>query len=187
MQSVIEKILDEAKKEAEAIAQKYEAEIVKIKKEYEEKIGAAEKKLGDEIEKRKNAEIMRAIAQERLFYNKKLTAETQKHIDDVLQTAIKKLPGHKNYFKFLTGLIKNSGVSQGELYLSTDDFKKYRSQLEKFCTQEGYNFQIKVDDNMLGGIILKKEKTTYLGSLNVIAELMKEELKITIAKTLGIV
>lgn len=187
MQGIIEKILNEAKKEAEAIARKYDTEIEKIKKEYEEKIVSMEKKLGEEIEKRKKEEIMRAIAQERLFYNKKLTAEMQEYIDDVLQTAIMKLPEHKDYFKFLTRSIKNSGVNQGEIYLSADDFKKYQGQLEKFCAQEELNFEIKIDDNMLGGIILKKEKTTYLGSLNVISELMKEELKILIAKTLGII
>lgn len=187
MQNVIEKILDEAKIEAEKIAQKYEKEIEKIKKEYEEKIVAAEQKVRDEVEKKKQEEIMRVIAQERLFYNKKLTAEMQKHIDDVLQTAIKKLPTHRDYIKFLTGLIKNSGVNRGELYLSPDDFKKYRSQLEKFCAQEELNIEIKIDNNMLGGIILKKEKTTFLGSLDVIIELIKDELKIAIAKTFGFV
>ncbi|MGQ9816382.1 MAG: V-type ATP synthase subunit E [bacterium] len=187
MQNIIEKILDVAKTEAKEITQRYEKEIEKIRKEYEEKIIAEEKRLRDEVEKRKQEEIMRAIAQERLFYNKKLTAEMQKHIDDVLHTAIKELPGHRDYFKFLTGLIKNSGVNQGDLYLSPDDFKKYRSQLEKFCTQEGLNLEIKTDNNMLGGIILKREKTTFLGSLDVIVELMKDELKIAIAKTLSFV
>jgi len=187
MQSVIEKILDEAKKEAEAIAQRYKNEIEKIRKEYEQKIATQEKNLNEEVEKKKQEEIMRAIAQERLFYNKKLTTEMQEHIDDVLKSAIKKLPEHKEYSNFLKELVKNSGVKQGELYLSSGDLKKYRSQLEKFLTQEGYNFQITADDKLSGGVIIKKEKITFLGSLNVIAEIMREELKITIAKILGFV
>ncbi len=187
MQSVIEKILDEAKKDAEVISQRYEDEIAKLKKEYEDKIAIAEKKLSEEIEKRKQEEIMRAIARERLEYNKKITTEMQSCIDEILQSAIKKLPEHKRYLDFLKNLIKNSGVKDGELYLSSGDKQKYLLQIEKYIKQEGYNFIIKSDDKMSGGVIIKKEKITFLGSIDVIAEIMREDLKIMIARTLNFV
>ncbi|MEO0096162.1 MAG: hypothetical protein ABIL46_05075 [candidate division WOR-3 bacterium] len=185
MQSVIEKILEEAKKEVETITQGYEKEIAKIKHEYEEKILEAEKKLNEEIEKKKKEEVMKAIAQARLEYNKKLTGEMQEYIDDVLQSAIKKLPEHKKYLEFLKSLIKTSGVKEGELYLSSNDKQKYQLQIEKFVKQEGYNFVMKSDDRIQGGVIIKKGKTTFLGSIDIISEIMREELKITIARTLG--
>ncbi|MEO0122998.1 MAG: V-type ATP synthase subunit E [candidate division WOR-3 bacterium] len=187
MQNVIEKILEEAKKEAEAITERYEKEISRLKREYEEKILEAEKKLNEEIEKKKKEEVMKAIAQARLEYNKKLAGEMQEYIDDVLNSAIKKLPEHKKYFNFLKDLIKNSDVKEGELYLSSADKQKYQSQIEKFIKQEGYNFIIKNDDKMSGGVIIKKGKVTFLGSIDVIAEIMKEELKIMIARSLGFV
>lgn len=187
MQSVINKILDDAKREAEAITQRYENEIAKVKKEYEEKIIKTEKKLIEEIEKKKQEEILRGIAQERLEYNKKITKEMQMHIDDVLQSGIKSLPEHKDYFDFLKALIKNSGVKEGELYLSKTDLQKYQSQIERFLKQEGYNFVLKNDDKMIGGVVIKKGKVTYLGSLDVITDVMKEELKISIARALGFI
>ncbi len=187
MQSVIDKILEEAKKEAETIARMYESEEEKIRKEYAEKIAEAENRLNEEIDKRKKETIMQTVAQTRLLYNKKLTTEMQAYIEDVLQSAVKKLPEHKKYFDFLKGLIKNSGVKDGELYLSSGDLKKYRNQLEKFLYQEGYDFQIKADDNLSGGLVIKKEKTTFLGSLDVITEIMRDELKIEIARILGFV
>jgi hypothetical protein len=40
---------------------------------------------------------------------------------------------------------------------------------------------------MSGGVIIKKEKITFLGSIDVIAEIMREDLKIMIARTLNFV
>ncbi|MGB9720838.1 MAG: hypothetical protein ACPL28_05090 [bacterium] len=187
MQSVIEKILAEAKKEAEAIARKYKGEVEKIRQEYQEKIANAEKKLTEEIEKRKKEGIMRAIAQTRLEYNKKLMSEMQIHLEDVLQSAIKKLPEHKKYLDFLKGLIKNSGVKEGELYLSKSDLQKYQTQIEKFIKQEDCNFILKNDEKISGGVVIKKDKTTFLGSIDVIAEIIKEELKIRSARIIGFI
>ncbi|MEO0184702.1 MAG: V-type ATP synthase subunit E [candidate division WOR-3 bacterium] len=187
MQSVIEKILDEAKKEAEAIARKYESEVENIRQDYQERIRNAETKLKEEIEKRKKEEIMRAIAQTNLEYNKKLTTEMQMHLDDVLQSAIKKLPEHKKYLDFLKGLIKNSGIKDGELYLSKSDLQKYQAQIEQFIKKENYNFILRNDDKISGGVVIKREKTTFLGSIDVIIEILKEELKIKIAQVLGFV
>ncbi len=187
MQSVIEKILEEAKKEVDAINQAYEKEIAKIKREYEEKILEAEKKLNEEIETKKKSEVMKALAQARLEFNKKLTGEMQEYIDDVLHSAIKKLPEHKNYLEFLKSLIKNSGVEGGELYLSSTDKQRYQAQIEKFIKQEGYNFALKIDDKMAGGIVIKTGKIIFLGSIDVIVETMKEDLKIMIARKLDFV
>ncbi len=187
MQGVIEKILDEAKKEAEAIARRYESEIIKIKQDYKARIDNAEKRLNAEIEKRKQEQIMQAIAQVRLEFNKRITTEMQMHINNVLQSAVQKLSGQKKYLDFLKGLIKSSGVKDGELYLSRADLQKYQSQIEKFMKQEGYNFVLKDDDQMSGGVVIKKEKITFLGSIDVIIETMQEELKIALARTLGFV
>jgi vacuolar-type H+-ATPase subunit E/Vma4 len=187
MQSVIEKILDEAKREAESITRRYEEEIAKVRKEYEDRITQAEGGLRKEIEKKKQEEIMKAVAQMRLELNKRLTLEMQNHIEDVLQSAIRNLPEHKNYFNFLKELITESNVIDGELYLSPKDLKRFQNQLEKFLKQKGYNFTIKGDDKITGGVVIKRGKVTFLGSIDVIVETMREELKITIAQKLGFI
>lgn len=187
MQSVIEKILSDARKDAEIILNHYEKEIAKLKQEYEEKFALAERKVKEEIEKRKKEEIMRTVAQIKLEYKRKITSRMQAYIDEVLQSAIKKLPENKNYLDFLKRLIKNSGITEGELYLSDADIKKYHSQIEKFMKQEGYNFIIKSDNKSPGGVVIRKEKLAFLGSTDVIAEIMKEDFKIMIARALGFV
>ncbi|MEO0161661.1 MAG: hypothetical protein ABIL39_03705 [candidate division WOR-3 bacterium] len=183
MKSVVEKILSDARKEAEKIREHYAAEIEKLKKEYQEKIAWAEKSLHTEIEKKKQEEVLRALAQLKLEYNKKITAEMQTYIDEVLQSALKKLSEHKSYLDFLKQLIKKSGEKEGELYLSSDDIKRYRPQLEKFLKQENCNFVIK-EDKMHGGVIIKKGNITFLGSVDVIIEIMRDELKNLIARAL---
>ncbi|MCX7996072.1 MAG: V-type ATP synthase subunit E [candidate division WOR-3 bacterium] len=184
MKSIVEKILSDARNEVETIKKRYDAEINNLKQEYETKIALAEKSLKEEIEKKKQEEIARALARLKLEYNKKLTTQMQSYIDEILKSAIKKLPEHKKYFDFLKTLIKNSGVKEGELYLSTSDIKRYKLQLEKFLKQENCNFTIKSEDNMLGGVIIRKGNTTFLGSIDVIVEINRDDLKNIIARTL---
>ena len=50
--------------------------------------------------------------------------------------------------------------------------------------KEGMNLKISVSDDMNGGIVIKKEKTSYIGSLDMIAELLSNEMAIAVSKTL---
>jgi len=184
MQNVIEKILSQAEEEARAILQNYKNEVGKIKEEFERRILEEEKRTNEEIEDFRKKEILRARAKERLNQNQRLNAEMENLIQDVIQEAIKKLPEQEGYLNFLKEMISASKESEGELFLSSADFKRYKSEIEKFIKKEKLNFKITADEKISGGVVIKKGKIVYLGSLDVIVELIRDELKIEIARIL---
>jgi vacuolar-type H+-ATPase subunit E/Vma4 len=183
-QKVTEKILEEAQKEAREILDNYKKEVAAVKQEYSEKISTKKEKNEDEVEATKQAEILRTVSQKRLEFNKQLTLQKYKLINEVSHDSLKKLPGHEKYFDFLKALIKKSGAEDGELLMTAHDMKQYKADVEKFMKREGIHYVIKSGNDLKGGIIVKKGKTTYLGSLDLISELMRDELAIAVSKIL---
>ncbi len=182
-QKVTDKIIEDAKKEAKRILDQYKKEAEKMKKEYTEQIEKKKARIQKELETLKKTEIMKAVAQKRLEFKKELISEKQRLIREVLDQGLEQIPRHKKYLKFLKELIKKGEESDGELFLSSRDKKAYATQLEKFLKEQGRNYVIKTD-KIGGGVVIKKGKKTYLGSLDIITELLKNELSIEIAKVL---
>ena len=113
---------------------------------------------------------MRSLSQKRLELSKQLTEQKHKFINEVTKDALKELSKHKNYFDFLKELIRKSGEKDGELIISNHDTKRYGTDLEKFMKVEGLNYNIKSDNEIRGGVIVKKGKIltppTDAGALN---------------------
>jgi V/A-type H+-transporting ATPase subunit E len=183
-QKVTEKILKDAQKEAQEILDNYKKKAAEVKQEYSEKIAAKKKKIEDEVEAIIQAEILRTVSQQRLEFNKQLTLQKYKLINEVSDDALKKLPEHKKYLDFLKALIIKSGTEDGELLMTTHDIKQYKVDVEKFLKGEGLHYLIRAGNDLAGGIIVKKGKTTYLGSLDLIRELTHDELTIAVSRIL---
>lgn len=183
-QKVTEKILEDAQKEAQEILDNYKKEAAAIKHEYSEKIAAKKKTCADEVEATKQAEILRTVSQKRLEFNKQLTLQKYKLINAISHDSLKKLLGHEKYLDFLKALIKKSGKEDGELLMTTHDIKQYKADVEKFLKREDLHYVIKQGNDLNGGIIVKKGKTTYLGSLDLISELTRDELTIAVSRIL---
>ena len=183
-QNVTNKIIEDAKKEAKDILAKYKDDAASLDKEFAEQIAQKKQQIETEIEEIKKTEIMRALSQKRLDLNKKTTEQKQKLITITIDEAVSNLLGHKQYPDFLKALIKNSRVKEGELLLSKNDVKQYRGVLENYLKSEGLDLKITTDDGMKGGIIIRKEKSSHIGSLSIILELMSDELAINVAKVL---
>ena len=183
-QEVINKILEDAKKEAEEITAQHKSEASDIAKDYAERIAQKKTVIDDQVAETKNTEIMRALSQKKLDLNKKLTQKKQELINATIAEAIEKLIEHKKYIGFLKALIKNSGETEGELLLSNIDLKRHRDELEKFIRSEKLNFKIAGANDIKGGIIIKKGKTSHIGSLNIILELLNDELAIAVSRIL---
>ena len=183
-QKVTEKIIQDAKKEAQEILDNYKKEAAAVKQEYSEKIAAKKKKCADEVEATKQAEILRTVSQKRLEFNKQLAFQKYKLINEISHDSLKKLPGHEKYLDFLKALIKKSAKEDGELLMTTHDIKQYKADVEKFLKREGLHYLIKPGNDLKGGIIVKKGKTTYLGSLDLIGELTRDELAIAVSRIL---
>jgi len=183
-QTVTEKIISDAKKEAENILKKYKEEAAKIKKASEEKLAAKRKEIEQEADARKKAEILRAVSQKRLELNKVLVFEKRKLIQEVISGALKKLTTHKKYLDFLKELIENSGEKDGELILNKKDLEKHGATLKKFLQKKGLKYKINTDDKIIGGVMVKREKTIHHGTLKLISELLKDELTIAVSEKL---
>lgn len=183
-QKVTEKILDDANKEAKEILDKYKKEAAQIRKEYEERIGLRKQQIESDLETMKDNEILRAVSQKRMELNRAIVAEKRKYIRDIIEEALKGLSQHKGYIGFLRELITKSGEREGELIINKHDWERYGSALEKFMKKQGLNYTINTNNEIMGGILIKKEKTTYHGSLDLIRELLIDELAIAVSKEL---
>ncbi|MGD8978511.1 MAG: V-type ATP synthase subunit E [candidate division WOR-3 bacterium] len=183
-QQVTDKILADAKEEAKEIFAKHEEEAKHIADEYAKRI--AQKKAQNErkVEETVNTEIMRSISQKRLELNKKITEHKRERINTAIKKAIAKLVEHKDYVGFLKMLIESSDEKEGSLVLSKADAKRYRSDLEKYIQNTGSNLKVTVSDDLTGGIVITKEKSSYIGSLDIILELLSDELAIAVSKIL---
>jgi vacuolar-type H+-ATPase subunit E/Vma4 len=183
-QSVTEKILADAKKESKDILDKYKHQAAEIKNNFEKRIAIKQADIEAEVDDIKKVEIMRMISQKRLEFNKQLVLQKRNLIKSIIEESLEKLADHKQYVDFLQLLIKKSGEKDGELIINTKDWKKYGSHLEKFFTKEKCNFKIIKTDDIIGGVVIKKEKKTYLGSLDLTSELLSDELSIAVTKSL---
>ena len=181
-QKVTEKIIGDAEKEARDIIKKYEDEAAQIRDNYERRIAEKKGQIEQEIEERKRTELLRALSQKRLELNKQLTVHKQKLISELIAQTTAGLAEHKDYLHFLKSLIKSSGENAGELFVSDTDFKHFGSDLEKFLSKEKSSLNLAVNNEIKSGIIIKRGKTDYIGSLDVILELLSDELAIAIAK-----
>lgn len=184
-QKVTEKILADAKKEAQEIIGKYRAEALQIKKTNDAQIAIQKTQIENETEAAKKIEYLRRVSQRRLELNRKLVAEKRKIVDSVIDEALIEMTSHKDYLSFLKALISKSGRKDGELMVSKADWKRYGSDLEDFLKDQGCKFTVTINDKISGGIMIKKDKMVYYGSLNIIRELISDQLTIAVSKKLG--
>ena len=180
---VTEKIIEDAKKEAKKLLDEYKKEAQKLKKEYTKRIEKKKTEIEQEFENLKKTEIMKALAQKRMAFKKNFIEQKQKFIKEVLDHGLKELPRHKKYLDFLKELIKKGEEREGELLLSPQDKKAYGTQLEQFIKKQKRDYTLKTDE-IAGGVVIKRAKKTYLGSLEIITELLQNELNIELAKVL---
>jgi|GEM_PF-775074 len=183
-QKVTDKILDDAKKEAQAILDRYKKEARKIRKEYDEKIAVKKQQIESDLETMKESEILRTVSQKRMELSRAIVAQKRRFIKDVVEAALKALSQHEGYIGFLKELIKKTGEKKGELIINKHDWQRYGSELEKFMEKEDLNYKVTQNNEIMGGVLIKKEKTTYHGSLDLIRELLSDELTIAVSGVL---
>lgn len=184
-QSVTERIIEDARKEAQEILSKYGQEARNIADDLGARLAARRERLEKEIAERRDTEIMRAVSQQKLALNMKRTAHKQELMRTIIEEAVSRLPGHPDYLAFLQALIETSGAKQGELRMSRADLERYRGALDKFLPREGRKMKVAADAGMKGGVIIEDGTTRYIGSLDIIVELMADEMAIALSGILG--
>jgi len=183
-QKVTDKILADAKEEARQILAKYKEEAKIIENDHAQRTGQKKKQIENEVAEIKTTAIMRAVSQKKLELNRNATQHKQALIKRIIEEAVTRLVGQKEYPDFLKALIKNSAEKEGKLLISNADIKRHRDDLEKYLRKEGLDLEISAHEDMKGGVIIRKEKTNYIGSLDIILELLSDELAIAVSKEL---
>jgi vacuolar-type H+-ATPase subunit E/Vma4 len=183
-QNVTDKILEDAKKESQEILKKFTDEAAQIKKTHEDELDAKRAQIAEETERLKKSEHMRLLSQKKLELDKELTAHKRAYLQKVIEEALNALPDHDKYGQFLEMLIASSKETEGELILRKEDWKKHKTIIEKLLKKSKADFTVTTKDEITGGIIIKKGKTTYHGTLELISELLNDELAIAVSQAL---
>ncbi len=183
---VIDKIIEDAKAEAGEILATHEKEASRIKTEYAGRLDEKKELIEKDVAERRNTHVMRAISQHRLDLNMKETAHRRELFQNLIGEAVSKLSRNKEYAVFLKDLIKKSGEREGTLSLSKNDFSNLRADLEKFIQAESMNFKITADPGISAGLVIKHGSTSYIGSVDIVLELLSDEIAIEISKAVGI-
>ena len=183
-QNVIDKIIENAQKEAQDIIDQYTRKAEGIKTNTQARITALNQRHHAEAQTIQETETTRAISQQRLDYNKVITAKKRQLATQAIEQALVSLPQHKKYSGFLTALIQASNQTTGEMTISANDWKKHKTTLQTFFKKNKLAFEIKTDKNMLGGITIAQGKKVFRGSLRLIAELLQDELTIAVSQEL---
>ncbi len=175
---IADKIVEDARQEAEAIIARYQAENERLRGEHQARIDQRRAAIHAEAESLEKTLMTRRVSRQRLAFNQDIVLRKQKMIKKVLDEAIAHLARSDDYPEFLRELIKNSNERDGTLTLSEDDFKNHGGEIGRFIKAENLNYEIDVDKDMPGGVIIKKDRKTYLGSLDIISGLLKDEISI---------
>jgi len=191
-EQVVEKILADAKAEAE-----------KIKKQAEENQAAEQAKLHEQLteykkqtetlaQKAANDKKAHLLAAARMDIAKQFLAEKRKILDEVFAQAREKLRNlsDEDYLKFMTGLILQA-VETGDEEVIVDKNETRIDQ--KFIKQinrrlgPGYKGNLRLSDetdNLGGGFILKRGKIKNNLSIEVLLTQARKDLEIELAKQL---
>lgn len=181
---VVEKIIQDADHEVRVIHERYKAEGDKIKKEYQEKIDRRRAQNKAEAESMEKTLTMRTVSRQRLALSQDIIGRKHKMIGKVIKEAVKQLVSNDGYVEFLQSLIAKSHETDGEIMLSEKDIKNHRRKLEAFLKKNKLQHKLNAAEEISGGVIIKKDQKTYLGSLDIISDLLSDEISIEAARIL---
>jgi vacuolar-type H+-ATPase subunit E/Vma4 len=183
-QNVIDKIIENAQKEAQDILDQYTRNAQEIRKNTQARIANLHERHRAEAQTLQETETTRAISQKRLEHNRIITSRKRQMATQAIEQALISLPQHKEYPEFLKALIQASKQAVGDITISVNDWQKHKDTLQSYFKKNKLAFKIKTDKHMLGGITIAQGKKVFHGSLALIAELLHDELTIAVSQEL---
>lgn len=191
-EQVVEKILADAKAEAE-----------KIKKQAQENEAAEQAKLQEQLNRyKKQTETLaqkaakdkkaHLLAAARMDIAKQFLAEKRKILDEVFEQAREKLRNltDEDYLKFMTKLILDAVETGDEEVIVDKSETRIDQKFIKHVNRElgpGYKGNLRLSDeknNLGGGFILKRGRIKHNVSIEVLLTQARKELEIELAKQL---
>lgn len=190
IEKIISKITDDARKEAEEemlqAVREAEAITKNAMEKAEEKTAQAEK--DGQRDKVKQLESRRAVAA--IDGRNIILDQKQKIIDECFDSAMKKVaePGDRDeYLEFLSGTVRASGLTEGEIILNKKDMEelgdKLTAKLKGGATGGGFTVSKETAD-IIGGLMIRKGSTWYNASIEAIAKEIRNDLTAEIAAVL---
>ncbi|HIE06109.1 MAG TPA: hypothetical protein EYP58_04840 [bacterium (Candidatus Stahlbacteria)] len=174
---ITDKILSDARAEAEKIKQDHQKKSKEIKQEYAQKVTQLKEKERMRIEEEAKMLKDRVISQEKTRLRLEYLNHRYQLLDRLISSAIAKIPQHKDYSKFLTDILKNCGWDEGEILLSPEDQKRYGEKITRWVKKNDLSFKIVNHDlEIKGGLIIRKGKESLNASLSTIIDELREEL-----------
>lgn len=191
-EKVVEKILADAKQEAQKITKQAEEKEAAEQAEQDEKLKEYKKQtkvLADKAAKDKRTHL---LASARMEIAKNLLTEKRKILDEVFNKAqqqLQKLPDDQ-YLKLMTKLMLKAVETGDEEVIVTQNEQRIDHEFIKQINRQlgpGYKGNLKLSDqkqNLAGGFILKRGKIKNNVSFKVLLNQARKELEIDLAKEL---
>ncbi len=193
-EQVIEKILSDAKEEAEKIIKQKEEQIASGQKAFNKQLSDYEKETGSLAKKAADEKKAHLLAEARMKLAKEALAEKRKILGGLFEDAkkqLEKLPDeeHKNLMTKLMLKAVQTGteeviVGKKESRINADFVSQINDTLQK---KGGKKAELKLSDkkqDITAGFILKRGKIKTNASVNVLLEEAKRDLEIELAKDL---
>jgi V/A-type H+-transporting ATPase subunit E len=174
VEPITKKILSDAQAEAERIRKDYESKAKRIEEAARKTSKEMEAAELERIKLEARQEHDRIVALARIDARKKLLSEKQAIIGQVLKSAEEEILKDKSYPKLLKTIIEHYAKKGDEVLLSEEDRSRFKNRLKS--PKLGESVPIR------GGVIIQSGRIDKNFSLDAIAESLKDELTMELAK-----
>lgn len=194
VEQVIEKILSDAKAEAEKIIKEADEQINSEAENLDNQLKDYKKQTGSMAKTAAEEKEARILADARMQIAKQMLTEKREILDNIFEDAekqLKKLPDeeYKNLMTKLMLKAVQTGteevvIGKNETRIDADFINRINSRLQK---ENNKKAELKLSDkkqDIAGGFILKRDKIKTNLSVNVLLEQAKRDLEIELAKDL---
>jgi V/A-type H+-transporting ATPase subunit E len=191
-EQVVEKILSEAKKEAEEIGRQSQQKLAKEQKQLEQELEQYKEQSAVLAEKAGKDKKEHLLSAARMEIAKQLLAEKRKILNEVFEQArqqFKELP-KEEYIEITTKLmLKAVETGDEEIIIDTNESRINHKLIKEINRKlgTGYKGNLRLSDqkeNIEAGFILKRGNIKNNVSLDVLINQAKNELEIELAKML---
>ncbi|HHU68889.1 MAG TPA: hypothetical protein GXZ31_01145 [Thermoanaerobacterales bacterium] len=194
LDKIKEKILEDAKREADKIIKEAELEAQRISEQAEKTAAENRKTLNEKAQKDAQEARRKTLAMTELDMRKEQLAVKQKMIDLAFEKTLErlnKLEG-KEYEKMILNMMEKAvETGQEEIILSTNDRKKFKPELlatlNNRLSKKGIKAALKISNEarrIQGGFILKRRGVEVNGSFETLIRTEREEIESKVAAIL---
>lgn len=169
-------IIESAQHKAKEISDNYEKQIQKINNDTQKEINLLTQENVENINRQKSLIQTRLISNAQLKAQQEILKTKWNIIDEVFFTAKQSFITSENYLNFIKNIISENKDVNSELFIAKQD----KDKIQKLLPGLKYS----VDENLTGGVIIRKGRIEFNYSIDKIFESLKSDLIIDLSKLL---